>query len=126
MARTLANPVVKINNTVVGIVPNSLSYKAGRGDITLRPQSAGGNSIEVVKTENAETKKSMCKFMTYNTKGNIELKEEWQDSLDGNTIELSDGDFVVSFRKMFVIEDPEVKLSADGEVPLNFEGQPIV
>jgi hypothetical protein len=123
--RTLSNPAVEIGNVSVGIVPNSLSYKTGAGDIVLRPQSAGGNSIEVIKTENAETKKSMVKFSLFNTKTNIDFVRLWQDSVDGESIQLSDGAYNESFRNMFVMIDPEVNLGAEGNIEVVFEGSPV-
>lgn len=122
--KTLANPAVEVNDAVIGIVPNSCSYKTGKGDINIRAQSAGGNSIDVVKTENAETKISMVKFKLYNTKSNVGLVRGWQDAISGNTINLSDGDFIEAFREMFVITDPEVMLGADGELEVEFNGRP--
>lgn len=124
--RTLANPTVEVNNSVIGIIPNSLSYKSGKGNVNLRPQSSGGDAIEVIRTVDAETKKGMVKFSLYNTKTNADNVEEWQDTIDGVTIRLSDGDFVKSFRRMFVMEDPEHNLGADGNIEVTFEGQPAV
>ncbi len=123
---TLANPIVEVNNTVIKIVPNSLSFKDGRGDTNLRAQSAGGNSIDVVKTTNAETKKGMVKFSLITTTENDALKTQWQNLNNGVTIRLSDGDFLKSFRRMHVMEDPEVTTGADGVTEITFEGQPAV
>lgn len=122
----LSNPTVEVNNGTVGIVPNSLSYKSGKGNINLRSQSSGGNSISMVKTVDAETKKSMVKFSIYNIKPNKDLLNGWQDAVNGNSIRLSEGDFTVSFRNMFVIEDPERDLGADATWEISFEGQPTV
>lgn len=124
--RTLANPSVEVNDIVIGIKPNSLKFKTGKGDVNVRPQSAGGDSIEIVRTENAETKKSMVGFVLYNTKPNVDNVRAWQsnNSADGNTVKLSDGDFVESFRNMFLITDPEITLGADGEMEVMFEGSP--
>jgi hypothetical protein len=122
--KTLANPTIEVNDAVIGIVPNSCSYKTGKGDINIRAQSAGGNSIDVIKTENAETKISMVKFKLFNTTTNVGLVRTWQDSINGNTIALSDGDFIEAFREMFIITDPEVMLGADGELEVEFNGRP--
>lgn len=122
--RTLANPTIEVNDAAIGIIPNSCSFKTGKGDINVRAQSAGGNSVDIVRTENAETKISMVKFKLYNTKSNVALVRSWQDSANGNTINLSDGDFIEAFREMFVITDPEVMLGADGELEVEFNGRP--
>ena len=122
--RTLANPTIEVNNGVIGIKPNSLTFKSGKGDKKVRPQSAGGNSVEMVITEDAETKKGMVKFTLYNTKTNVDLLTAWQDSVEGNTVRFSDGEFVRSFRTMTVTSDPDISLGADGEFEAVFEGQP--
>lgn len=123
--KTLANPTVEVNNGVIAIIPNSLSYKRGKGDVNMRAQSAGGDSVDVVKTVNAETKKSMVKFSLINTKTNIELYEGWQDAVDGVTVRFSDGALTKSFQGMSVITDPEVNLGAEGNIEVTFEGKPL-
>ena len=122
---TLSNPTVEVNNDTIGVVPNSISYMKGKGEKNVRPQSAGGNSVEMIITDNAETKKGMVKFSLYNTKANQDLLDAWQDS-NANTIRLSQGDFVVSYRGMVVTSDPEVSTGADGSFEVAFEGQPAV
>lgn len=126
MSRTLANPVVEVNNAIIAIVPNSFSFKSGKGNKTLRPQSAGGNSIQTIVTIDAETKKSMVKFSLITTKQNDEYKDAWQDAVDGVLINASDGDWAKTFRKMHIIEDPETSTGAEGVTEISFEGQPAV
>ena len=124
--RTLSNPTVEVNNTVIAIKSGSLSVKNGKGNITIRPQSAGGDSIEVVITEDAETKKGMVKFTLLTTKTNVDYKNLWQSEREGVSIRLSEDSFTLSFRNMFIVNDPEVKFGADGEVEFEFEGQPAI
>lgn len=126
MSRTLANPVVEVNNVIIMIIPNSLSFKGGKGNKTLRPQSAGGDSIQTIVTVDAETKKSMVKFSLVTLKEHDEYKDEWQDAVDGVLINLSDGDWAKTFRKMHIIEDPETSTGAEGVTEISFEGQPAV
>lgn len=123
---TLANPTVEINDTVVAVQPNTVSYKTGRGNKNQRSQSAGGDSIQIVTTVDAETKKGMVKLSLVTTKTAVELIKEWQDALSGVTIRLSQNSFVESFRQMEVIEDPEIGTGADGSTEINFEGLPAV
>ena len=125
VTRTLSNPTVEINNQVIAIVPNSLSYKKGFGDKSIKAQSAGGNSVEVVMTENAETKISMVKLKLYNTKENFDLANSWNDNVVGNTINLSEGELVEAFKNMIVTVEPERTVGADGELEIEFAGSPI-
>lgn len=124
MSRTLANPAVEVNDIVVGIKPNSLTYKKGKGDVNVRAQSAGGNSIAAIFTEDAETKISMVKFTLLTTKDTVELIDGWLDQ--ESTIDLSDGDFTVSFRKVRIKTEPEINTGADGETEVEFCGQPVL
>lgn len=126
VTRTLSNPSVEINDQVISIIPNSLSYKKGQGDKAVKSQSAGGNAIEVVMTENAETKISMTKFKLYNTKSNFDLVNSWLDNIVGSTIRLSEGDLIESFRNMIVTTEPERAIGADGELEIEFMGQPVL
>lgn len=123
---TLTNPTIEVNDNPIAIVPNSCSYKKGRGEKAVKAQSAGGNAIETVITINAETKKSMVKFKLYPTKENFDLSDVWIDNVYGNTIRLSEGELTESFRGMVTTTEPERKIGADGELELEFEGQPVL
>ena len=123
---TLANPTVEVNDAPISIIPNSLSFKKGQGDKTVKAQSAGGNAIEVVISENAETKVSMVKFKMFNTKENFDMINAWTDNINGNTIRLSEGELVESFRTMVVTSEPERMIGADGEAEIEFMGTPVL
>lgn len=123
--RTLSNPTVEVNDVVIGIIPNSLTYKEGKGDKDVKAESAGGNSIDVVITENAETKISMVKFKLYNTDGNLNAINVWSEN-ETNTILLSEGNIQVPFRDMVVTTEPERAIGADGELEIEFKGAPVV
>lgn len=123
MGDTLANPAVQVNDIAIGIKPNSLTYKKGRGDTSVRAQSAGGDSIEAVVTEDAETKLSMCKFTVLTTKTSVSTVDSWFGQK--NTIDLSDGSFTVPFSDMSVTTEPEVVTGADGEIEIEFQGPPV-
>jgi len=121
--KSLSNPTVVVNNDTIAIVPNSLVYKTGFGDKSVKPQSSGGNAIEVVITEDAETKKSMVKFKLYNTKKHLQLAKTW-GVLFSNTIEVSEGNVAEAFSDMVIISEPERAIGADGELEFEFEGAP--
>lgn len=120
----ISTPTIQVNNETISIVPNSFKYKNGRGERNIRTSSAGGSAADVIFTENAETKKSMVTFELPNTPGNISLVEDWQDLLNANAITASDNNqnFTKSFANMAVINDPEVSLSQDGNISIEFEG----
>lgn len=126
---TLSNPVVEINDQSIFIKPNSLSFKKGYGEKKVRSQSAGGSTIDIVSTDDAETKMSMVKFSLLTTNNNIEFYEEWQNvGAGGNVIRLSekDGSLSIPFRKMTLTSDNEVATGADGEFEAEFAGPPVI
>jgi hypothetical protein len=128
MATTLSNPVVEINDQTILIKPNSLSFKKGVGEKRARTQSAGGNEIDVVNTEDAETKMSMIKFTLLTTNENIESYEEWQSAGNGgNIIRMSEknSDLSIPFRRMTLISDNEIGVGAEGEFEVEFNGPPV-
>ena len=123
--KTLSNPTLEVNDDVIAIVPNSVTYKTGFGDKDVKAQSSGGNAIETVITENAETKLSMVKYKLYNTAKNLQLVKDW-GALESSTIRLYEGQITESFRDMVITVEPEVAVGADGELELEWKGTPAV
>jgi hypothetical protein len=121
--KSLSNPTIEVNDDTIAIVPNSFSYKPGKGDKGVKAQSSGGDGIEVVITENAETKKSMVKFKLYNTSRNLQLVKDWSAQFS-NTIRASEGDISESFRDMVITAEPERMIGAEGELEIEWEGAP--
>jgi hypothetical protein len=126
LQRTLSNPTVVINDVTIGIKPNSLMFKDGKGTRTVRAQSGGGSSIVIIVTEDASTKLSEVTFILANTEQNIGYKRDWQGLDDGSVISLVDGGFNTVFNEMVVTDDPEVNLGAEGEITVKFQGLPVL
>jgi len=121
----LATPTVAVNDDTIEIQPNSLSYKTGRGDFSLRTQQAG-NSVSVVANKNAETSLSMVKFTLIMTDTAHEQVEQWLQDRENNgtTIDIFDGSIQVSFQRMFLVSEPERQTGSEGSVELEFQGPP--
>lgn len=124
---TLSNPVVEIDDEPIVIVPNSLAFKKGYGDNTVKIQSAGGGSVVAAVSEDASTKKSMVKFKILSTSENFDLLEYWLERRNiGVTIDISEGEFAEGFEQMVLISEPDRELGADTEIEVTFEGQPAI
>lgn len=121
--KTLSNPTVEINDDVIAIIPNSLSYKPGLGDKAAKAQSAGGNAISIVVTEDAETKISMIKFKLYNTPANLTRVKDW-NALYESTIRIYEDDVTESFADCVITTEPERAVGADGELEVEWNGAP--
>ena len=120
----ISDPSVVVNDITVNVVPNSVSYKSGKGEQSVKVQSAGNGLVSVVTSTNVETKKGMVKFSVYSTEQAIALKELWQSNGGGNVIELGSVNLTMSQGTM--VTDPEITLSDDGKVELEFQGAPLV
>lgn len=127
MVQALANPSVRINNVTVSIVPNSFVPNLGLGEINTRSASAGGNSVEPVHTVNAETKISTWTFEVYPTPDNIKSIAEWKNNVGRNAISAiedlgDDGALTLSLTTASLINDPDLNLSSDGTISLEWKG----
>lgn len=123
----LAVVTVEINDEVIEIKPNSLTYKGGLGDINVRHQTGGGEAGTKVITEDAETQIGMVKFTLLTETTNTDRVNTWgrlSRSAQGNVIRLSGEGFTRNFREMRLITDPEIAIGAEGEFELLFEGNP--
>ena len=123
MAQALSNPVVEISNVIVDVVANSVSYKGGRGDKTVKSQLSGGIATPVT-TVDASTKIGMVKMKMLSTKANIDKIEAWLASNSGLAIGLSEGAFNKNFSNMTITNDPELALGVDSEIELDWQGSP--
>ena len=123
----LAVVTVEINDEVIEIKSNSLSYRGGLGDINVRHQTGGGDAGSKVITEDAETQIGMVKFTLLTETTNTDRVNTWgllTRNEQGNVIRLSGQGFTRSFREMRLITDPEIAIGAEGEFEVVFEGNP--
>lgn len=126
--RAISTPSLIINNLPVGIVPNSLKYTEGLGEQSMRTQSAGGGSVQVVYSTNAESFMSKISFQLINTAENMELAKRWKTNLNQNAISVIDQytAFTRNFANMALTNDYELELGADGVISLEFMGDAAV
>lgn len=128
--RALSVPQVNINNVNIRIVPNSLRYDGGEGEVNVRAASGGGNEIETVHTSNAETKIGKVIIDVYTTSTIDSQIAEWKADIGLNSISFSerfnDGTAITrSFDRMSLMNAVERQASADGVTSLEFEGDPM-
>lgn len=127
MVQTLSNPAVRVNDQTIAIVPNSFNPTLGGGEVSVRAASSGGNSIETVHSSNAETKISKWMFEVHPTADNVKAIQEWQQNIGSNTVAaietLADGSSLsLSLTTASLVNDPELNMSADGTISLEFQG----
>jgi len=123
-SRAISTPSVIINNLPIGIRPNSLKYTEGLGEQTMRTQSAGGGTVDVVYSSNAESFMSTVSFELLNTADNINNIRAWKTNLNQNAISIVDQNsgLTRNFANMALTNNYEVALGADGVIAVTFMG----
>lgn len=117
MAIQLSDVTLIINETPVGIIPNSLSYTEGLGEQTIRAVSIGGGATEQVYANNLENNYANVKFEMPTTIENIKLARSWKTNQNANAIQMSGTAGGADFTKNI----SQAALTADYEVPIGTE-----
>lgn len=121
---TLNNAIITVDDSNVKVVPNSVAYNDGDGEVTQRTQTAG-ETVEVVSSVNAETKIGMVKFTVISTPENADLLRNWSRSDSAHTVTIAQrgSDFTRSFRNMRVTNNPDVEIGHDANIEIEFKGE---
>ncbi len=129
MPNAISVPAIRFDGDTIGIVPNSAEFMLGTGEINVRAASAGGDSIEAVHTVNAESKIGNFKVDIYNTPDNIRLIQTLKKRV--GIIEIGAIESVIdtsaasiTLQNASLCNDPDLPLSADGVMSLEFKGTP--
>ena len=125
--QAFSTPQIIINNETIAIVPNSLTYDGGEGEITVRAASTGGGSAVSVHTFNAESMISKVKFEIYVTADADKKIAKWKSNIGSNVIQFSDqlanGEVLArSFSGMSVTNAVERGPAADGKISIEWSG----
>lgn len=125
MTKQLNDVVILVNNTQVAYTADSITYKDGFGEYTVRNAVVGGSQTEQIFSQDLSTKVGMVKFSMPSTKENDDLKRAWKLNLDENVVELVGPDnFTKVFTQAVLTVDPEGSLSTDGNIEVEFMGRP--
>lgn len=130
-SKTLSVPSIIVNNEPIRIVPNTFTYDGGEGEINVRSASGGGRISETVHSSNAETLIGKCSFEMFLTTDLDSRIADWKENIGNNIIQaiqrpLGGGDAVtLSWDGMSLTNNVERAASADGTVPLEFQGNPM-
>lgn len=128
MANQLNNVSVFVNNDIVAYEANSLSYDDGFGEYNVRNAVVGGGQTEQVFSEDLATKFSMVKFSMPTTEDSAKLVREWKNNRNDNVVELQSSTGGAQFTRIFtqasIQGNPEVNLSTDGTVEIEFRSNP--
>ncbi len=127
MPNQLNNVAILVNNDIIAYEANSLSYDDGFGEYNVRNAVVGGGQTEQVFSEDLATKFSMCKFSLPSTEDSTKLIREWKNNLNNNVVELvgtRGSTFTRIFTQASILGSPEINLSTDGTVEVEFRSNP--
>lgn len=128
MSVQLNNVALFVNNDVVAYEANTLSYNDGFGEYNVRNAVIGGGQTEQVFSEDLATKFSMVKFALPSTDDSAALIREWKNNRNDNVVEIQATTGGSTFTRVFtqasIKENPEVNLSTDGTVEVEFMANP--
>lgn len=120
----VVNPTIVINNIAIPVRPNSVVFREGKGEQSMRVQSAGGGNSETVFSSNVEANMSALMFEMINTAVNIELARGWKVNGNTNAATVTGSGLSRSFNNMAILNDYEVNLSSDGVIAIEMTGDP--
>lgn len=127
MSVQLNNVAIFVNNDVVAYEANTLSYDDGFGEYSVRNAVVGGGQTEQVFSEDLATRFSMVKFSLPSTDDSAALVREWKNNRNNNVVEImsaTGGNFTRIFTQASIQGNPEVNLSTDGTVEVEFRANP--
>lgn len=127
----LSDPQVTLNDELLTIVGNSVSYTTGDGERSVKAAGTGGGKSVMTISENVETKLSTAKFSVFATVDNADTIEQATKRLNNNVLVIAGTDPLgKSIRKTFtnavVTNDPEYNLQQDGQIDVEFSSDPAV
>jgi hypothetical protein len=124
--RKLTNPVVRVNNATIAILPNTFEYEDGTPDVNVESNSTGGNTGETVHSEDASTLIGLVKFKLSLTPENDKLTVEWKANTAANEIQFFDAGIekVLSGASYAEGRSKTAQASEGGVEPI-FKGDPI-
>lgn len=127
MSSQLNNVAILVNNDIVAYEANTLSFNDGIGEYNVRNAVVGGEQTEQVFSEDLSTKFGMVKFTMPSTIDSAKLVRQWKFNKNNNVVELQSstgGNFTRIFTQASILGNPELNLSTDGTVEVEFNSNP--
>ena len=120
----LSDATVLVNDEVIMIVPNSLKYTEGFGEQSVRAGSIGGGAVEQVYSRDVETSLSKVMFDIHTTPANVKLARTWKANANENVVQIAgktaEGDTTRTFTQAAMTGDPEIEISTEGVIGVEF------
>jgi hypothetical protein len=127
MATQLNDIIILVNNDQIAYEADSLSWKDGFGEYSIRNAVVGGGQTEQVFSKDLASKKGMVKFSMPSTVENESFKRAWKSNDNNNVVELigpSGSNFAKIFTQGAILDDPETNAATDGAIEIEFNSNP--
>lgn len=127
MSNQINNIAILVNNEIVAYAADSLSWKDGLGEYSVRNAVVGGGQTEQVFSEDLASKFGMIKFSMPTTTDNEKNKRAWKINKNDNVVELvgpAGSNFTKIFTMASILEDPESNAATDGNIEIEFNSNP--
>ena len=127
MAVQMNDITLMVNNVAVAYTADSLSWKDGFGNYSVRNAIVGGGQTEQVFSKDLATKVGMVKFSMPTTAENDSLKRQWKANNNNNVVELvgpRGSGFTKIFTQASILDDPEASAATDGNIEVEFNSNP--
>ncbi len=123
--KTISTPKVYINGSVWPIEPNSFKYTLP-GEVKVRSMSSGGGNVQIVAGVDASKLLGKVKFAVAATKqmiDRVKAVKALSNAGVGATCRAGDPPWAESWSNMFLANETEVMLEAEGKIELEFDGE---
>ena len=127
MATQLNDIVILVNDVQISYTADSLKWKDGFGEFSIRNAVVGGGQTEQVFSKDLATKFGMVGFSMPTIPENEENKRAWKSNDNNNVVELvgpSGSKFTKVFTQAAILEDPESNAATDGNIEIEFQTNP--
>lgn len=127
MSTQLNDIAILVNNSQVAYTANSLSWKDGFGEYSVRNAVVGGGQTEQIFSQALESKFGMVKFTMPSTVENEANKRAWKVNKNNNVVQLigpPGSGFSKIFTQASILADPETAAATDGNIEIEFNTRP--
>jgi len=123
----ISDPSIRINNETYQIVPNTLKVDLGLGDSKVMAQSSGNGGISQVYAEDVTTKVGKIKLSVFATAEQVAKIQALKANKNANYISITDAEseMTLVMQNAALVKTPEINFSSEGQVELEFEGNPV-
>lgn len=127
MATQLNDIIIRVNDVQIAYTADSLSWKDGFGEYSIRNAVVGGGQTEQIFSKDLASKVGMVKFGMPSTAENEANKRAWKANDNNNVVELIGASGTVLtkiFTQAAIMEDPETSAATDGQIEIEFQSNP--